>query len=85
MDCSWCGAEATTYLISDRDSHKSVDSACDEHAAEYAHIYRRAVPVRRDDVDLREPTVVDLTDSLAPAAETVRETGRTDAAGDRLP
>ncbi|MFC6238990.1 hypothetical protein [Longivirga aurantiaca] len=69
MHCSWCGAEATTYLLSDRDSHNSVDTACDAHAAEYAHIYRRAVPVHRDVVDLREPAVIDLTDGLPRAAE----------------
>ena len=69
MHCSWCGAEATTYLLSDRDSHNSVDPACDSHAGEYAHIYRRAVPVHRDVVALREPVVVDLTDGLPLAAE----------------
>ena len=72
MQCIWCGHEATTYLISDRDSHNSVDGACDEHAAEHAHLYRRAVPMRRPAVvDLREPApdVVDLTDGLPVAAE----------------
>ena len=69
MHCSWCGAEATTYLLSDRDSHNSVDTACDVHAAEYAHIYRRSVPIHRTVVDLREPAVIDLTDGLPLAAE----------------
>ena len=66
MHCSWCALEATTYLLSDRDSHNSVDSACDEHVAEYAHIYRRSVPIHRDVIDLRERAaeVVAVADSL---------------------
>ncbi len=63
MHFSWCGAEATTYLLSDRDSHNNVDLACDDHAGEYAHIYRRSVPVHRDVVDLRDP-VIDLAEAL---------------------
>jgi hypothetical protein len=78
MHCIWCDSEATTYLISDRDSHNSVDTACDEHAEEHEHLYRRAVPMRRPVVDLREraPEVVDLTAGLpvaAEAADAVRE------------
>ena len=80
MQCIWCGREATTYLLSDRDSHNSVDGACDEHAQEHAHSYRRAVPMHRPAViDLRDsaPEVVDLTDGLpvaAQAAEAARAT-----------
>lgn len=71
MLCIWCDREATTYLVSDRNSHNSVDSACDEHAEVHAHLYRRAVPMHRTVVDLREPApeVVDLTDGLPLAAE----------------
>jgi hypothetical protein len=78
MHCIWCDREATTYLISDRDSRNSVDAACDEHAAEHEHLYRRAVPMPRTVVDLRDPApdVVDLTSDLpvaAEAAQVVRE------------
>ena len=77
MLCCWCAREATAYLVSDRDSHNSADTACDVHVDEYAHIYRRAVPIHRDVVDVRdrEPEVVDLTDGLpvaSAAAEAVR-------------
>ena len=82
MQCIWCGRDATTYLISDRDSRNSVDGACDEHAQEHAHLYRRAVPMRRPAVvDLREPApaVVDLREDLpvaAQAAEAARSSDR---------
>lgn len=71
MHCIWCDREATTHLISDRDSRNSVDAACDEHAAEHEHLYRRAVPMHRTVVDLRDPApeVVDLTAGLPVAAE----------------
>lgn len=71
VQCSWCEREATTYLVSDRDSHRSVDAACQGHADEWAHIYRRAVPIPGAILDLtqRAPDLIDLTEALPLARE----------------
>ena len=62
MLCAWCDDEATAYLVSDVDSHRSADAACDEHDAMWGKLYRRSVPIRRYAVvDLRSTPSVDLT------------------------
>ena len=62
MLCAWCDDEATAYLVSDVDSHRIADAACDEHDAMWGRLYRRSVAIRRNTVvDLRSTASVDLT------------------------
>ena len=62
MLCAWCDDEASVYLVSDVDSHRSADAACDEHDAMWGRLYRRSVAIRRNTVvDLRSTASVDLT------------------------
>jgi hypothetical protein len=73
MDCSWCERQATYFLVSDRDSRRNVDHACDEHTEQWRHLYRRAVPVPASGpapqvVDVREGEAVDLRDAGPTAA-----------------
>ena len=66
--CAWCEAPAEFFLLSDRDSHNSVDHACAEHTRAYGHLYRRSVLMPTAVVDLREQAPVDLRGEAVPAA-----------------
>jgi hypothetical protein len=66
--CAWCEAPAEFFLLSDRDSHNSVDHACAEHTRAYGHLYRRSVLMPTAVVDLREQADVDLRGEGVPAA-----------------
>lgn len=63
MICSWCDDEATYYLLSDRNSRNSTDSACEVHADQYGHLYRRRVAIPARVVDLRDVSVADAPEA----------------------
>ena len=84
--CSWCEAPAEFFLLSDRDSHNSVDHACAEHTRAYGHLYRRSVLMPTATIDLRDDApdgdgAVDLTEPAVPASREASADEQADRTG----